>query len=330
MGRLVDGVWQDVWYDTASTGGRFVRESSAYHGEIVDDPAAEFPAQPERYHLYVSLACPWAHRTLIARSLKGLEPLIGVSVVHPYMGEHGWTFDSYPGATGDRLNAQQYMHQLYTMTEPQYTGRVTVPVLWDQQRRVIVNNESAEILRILNSAFNRWGNAELDLYPPALRQEIDLINAFVYERVNNGVYKAGLATSQEAYDEAVQALFAVLDELEQRLAAQRYLVGQRLTEADIRLFTTLARFDAVYVGHFKCNLRRLVDYPNLWAYAREIYQLPGIAQSTNFDHIKRHYYTSHPSVNPTGLIPAGPLVNWLAPHDRQRLPGNTPGLAAEP
>lgn len=328
MGRLVDGVWQDVWYDTASTGGRFVRENSAYRGKVVDDAAAEFPAQPDRYHLYVSLACPWAHRTLIARRLKGLAELIGVSVVHPYMGDHGWTFVSYPGATGDQINGKDYMYQLYTLTDPQYTGRVTVPVLWDKQRQVIVNNESAEILRILNSGFNRWGNAELDLYPEELRQEIDLINAFVYERVNNGVYKAGFATSQEAYEEAVLALFSVLDELEQRLATQRYLVGERLTEADIRLFTTLVRFDAVYVGHFKCNLRRLVDYPHLWAYAREIYQLPGVAKTVNFDHIKRHYYTSHPSINPTGIIPAGPQVNWLAPHDRQRLPGRTPGLAA--
>lgn len=328
MGRLVDGVWQDDWYDTASTGGRFVRESSAYAGVVSDEADAEFPAQPGRYHLYVSLACPWAHRTLIARHLKGLDEVVSVSAVHPYMGEHGWSFETYPGAAGDPLYGKQYLHQLYTMTDPKYTGRVTVPVLWDKERQRIVNNESADILRILNSSFNRWGNAELDFYPQDLRQEIDLINAFVYERVNNGVYRAGFATTQEAYDEAVIALFSVLDELEQQLSAQRYLVGERLTEADIRLFTTLVRFDAVYVGHFKCNLRRLIDYPNLWGYARELYQLPGIADTVNFDHIKRHYYTSHPSINPTGIIPAGPRVNWLAPHDRQRLSGQTPGLAA--
>lgn len=329
MGRLVKGVWKDVWYDTSSSGGRFVRESSAFHGTVVDDPAAEYPAAPGRYQLYVALACPWAHRTLIVRRLKQLDAVIGVSVVHPYMGEQGWTFDSYRGATGDPLNGSAYLHQLYTLTDPNYTGRVTVPLLWDRQRRTIVNNESAEILRILNSAFNRWGNAELDLYPESLRAEIDLINAFVYERVNDGVYRAGFATTQEAYEEAVQALFSVLDELEQRLANQRYLVGERLTEADIRLFTTLVRFDAVYAGHFKCNIRRLVDYPNLWAYARELYQLPGVAETVNFDHIKRHYYTSHPSINPTGIIPLGPQNNWLAPHGRQRLPGNTPGLTTD-
>ncbi|NLO80998.1 MAG: glutathione S-transferase family protein [Xanthomonadaceae bacterium] len=326
MGRLVDGVWQDVWYDTASTGGQFVRESSAFRNVVRDEAGAEFPAEPDRYHLYVSLACPWAHRTLIARRLKELEQVIGVSVVHPYMGEHGWTFDDYPGATGDPINGKRYLYELYTLTDPGYTGRVTVPVLWDKRRQVIVNNESADILRMLNGSFDRWGNAELDLYPPALRQEIDLVNAVVYERVNNGVYRAGFATKQEAYEEAVQALFSVLDELEQRLAGQRYLAGERLTEADIRLFTTLVRFDAVYVGHFKCNLRRLVDYPNLWAYAREIYQLPGVAETVNFDHIKRHYYTSHPTINPNRIIPLGPQINWLAPHNRERLPGHTPGL----
>lgn len=327
MGRLVDGVWQDVWYDTASTGGRFVRESSTFSGRVIDDPAAEFVAEPGRYRLYVSLACPWAHRTLIVRRLKRLEALIDVAVVHPYMGDHGWTFAPYPGASGDPQYGFDYLYQLYVRAMANYTGRVTVPLLWDCEREAVVNNESSEIIRILNNAFDRWGNAKLDLYPAPLRAEIDLINAFVYERVNNGVYRAGFATTQEAYEEAVEALFAVLDDLEQRLDGQRYLVGERLTEADIRLFTTLVRFDAVYVGHFKCNIRRLVDYPNLWAYARELYQLPQFAETTDFDHIKRHYYTSHSSINPTGIIPVGPEVDWLLPHGREHLPANTPGLS---
>lgn len=326
MGRLVNGVWQDIWYDTASTGGRFIRESSAFNHRIVDDPAAEFTAEPGRYRLYVSLACPWAHRTLIVRELKRLSAVIDVAVVHPYMGEYGWTFEPYPGASREPQYGLDYLYQLYIKAKPDYTGRVTVPVLWDCERETIVNNESAEIIRILNSAFDRWDHAELDFYPTALRAEIDLINAFIYERVNNGVYAAGFATRQEVYEEAIEALFAVLDDLEQRLAGQRYLVGECLTEADIRLFTTLVRFDAVYVGHFKCNIRRLIDYPNLWAYARELYQLPGVASTTNFDHIKRHYYTSHPSINPNGIIPVGPQMDWMAPHDRGRLPANTPGL----
>lgn len=319
MGRLVEGVWQDVWYDTSKTGGRFVRESAAYHGSVSPDAGAEFPAEPGRYHLYVSLACPWAHRTLIVRKLKRLEDAIAVHVVHPYMGEQGWSFDAYPGATGDTLNGAAHLHQIYTRADPRYTGRVTVPVLWDGERRTIVNNESADIVRILNSAFDRWGNAELDLYPEPLRAGIDEINTFIYERVNNGVYRAGFATSQEAYEEAVYALFEALDALERRLSERRYLLGERLTEADIRLFTTLVRFDPVYVGHFKCNLRRLVDYPNLWAYARELYQLPGVAETVNFDHIKRHYYTSHPTINPTRVVPVGPELNWLEPHGRERL-----------
>jgi putative glutathione S-transferase len=327
MGRLVDGVWQDVWYDTSSTGGRFVRESAAFHDTIADEAAAEFSAEPGRYHLYVSLACPWAHRTLIVRRLKRLEAAIGVFVVHPYMGDQGWSFDPYPGATGDGLYGAAHLHQLYTRANPHYTGRVTVPVLWDSRRQAIVNNESAEIVRILNHAFDRWGNAELDLYPAHLRKEIDRINAFVYERINNGVYRAGFATSQEAYEEAVRALFAALDEIEVRLSGQRYLAGNRLTEADIRLFTTLLRFDPVYIGHFKCNIRRLVDYPNLWAYARELYQLPGIVETVSFDHIKRHYYTSHPMINPTRVIPVGPEMEWMAPHGRERLGGETPGLS---
>ena len=315
MGRLVDGVWQDQWYDTKSTGGRFERPATVFRGTVTAG-GGEFPAEPGRYHLYVSLACPWAHRTLILRKLKRLQEVIGVSVVHPYMGDQGWSFASYPAATGDELYGLDYLHQLYTRADPHYSGRVTVPVLWDKQRQTIVNNESAEIVRMLNSAFDHWGHAELDLYPPPLREQIDRINGFVYERVNNGVYKAGFATSQAAYDEAVRTLFAALDELEARLADNRYLLGERPTEADWRLFTTLVRFDAVYVGHFKCNLRRLVDYPNLWAYTRELYQTPGIAETVNLDHIKRHYYTSHPTINPSGVIPAGPVIDFEVPHGR--------------
>jgi putative glutathione S-transferase len=322
MGLLVEGVWRDQWYDTKSTGGRFVRQDSAFHNWITPDgspgPAGEggFAAAPGRYHLYVSLACPWAHRTLIFRRLKGLEDAISVSVVHWHMGAHGWELREAPGATGDRLYGSRYLHEIYTRAKPDYTGRVTVPVLWDRERETIVNNESSEIIRMLNSAFDGIGAKEGDYYPAPLRPEIDRINTRVYDTVNNGVYKSGFATSQEAYEEAVTALFETLDELEARLAAQRYLAGERITEADWRLFTTLVRFDAVYVGHFKCNLKRLVDYPRLWAYARELYQHPGVAPTVNFFHIKHHYYESHRTVNPTGVVPLGPIVDWDEPHRR--------------
>ena len=320
MGLLVEGTWQDRWYDTDSTGGRFVRPDSKFRHRVSPEADAEFPAQAGRYHLYVSLACPWAHRTLIARRLKGLEKVISVSVVHPHMGDQGWRFaspgDDYPGADRDELNGARYLHQIYTLAKPDYTGRVTVPVLWDTERRTIVNNESADILRILNTAFDAFGDADVDLYPAALRERIDEINARVYENVNNGVYRAGFATSQAAYEEAAQALFAALDDLERRLGDSRYLAGERLTEADWRLFTTLVRFDPVYVTHFKCNLRRLVDYPNLWGFTRELYQVPGVKQTVSFDHIKRHYFTSHPSVNPQGIIPIGPQLDFEAPHGR--------------
>lgn len=326
MGRLVDGNWHDEWYDTESSGGAFVRQTSAFRDTIETTAAARYRAEPGRYHLYVSLACPWAHRTLIARRLKGLEDIIGVSVVHPYMGGQGWTFEKYPGADGDQVNGKDFVHQLYTLTDPQCSGRVTVPILWDTRTRRIVNNESAEILRILNTAFDEWGNAALDLYPEAMRADIDKVNGFVYDAINNGVYRAGFATTQAAYEEAVVPLFAALDELEARLAGQRYLLGARLTEADIRLFTTLVRFDAVYVGHFKCNIHRLADYPNLSGLARELWQLDGIAETVNMDHIKRHYYTSHPTINPTGVIPVGPLQDWREPHGRDHLTADTPGL----
>ncbi|HEX2479690.1 MAG TPA: glutathione S-transferase family protein [Geminicoccaceae bacterium] len=322
MGRLIEGIWRDQWYDTKSTGGRFVRQDSAFRNWITPDgspgPTGDdgFEAEPGRYHLYVSLACPWAHRTLIFRRLKGLEDAIGVSVVHWHMGAHGWELRAAPGATGDRLYGSRHLYEIYTRAKPDYTGRVTVPVLWDRKRETIVNNESSEIIRMLNSAFDGIGAKDGDFYPAPLRAEIDRINAEVYDRVNNGVYKAGFATTQEAYEEAVSALFETLDGLEERLARQRYLAGDRITEADWRLFTTLARFDAVYVGHFKCNLKRLVDYLHLWPYARELYQYPGVAETVNFFHIKHHYYESHRTVNPTGVVPLGPIIDWDEPHGR--------------
>jgi putative glutathione S-transferase len=322
MGLLVEGRWQDRWYDTSATGGRFVRSDSQFRSWVTADgapgPTGEggFRAEPGRYHLYVSLACPWAHRTLIFRRLKGLEEAIGVSVVHWHMGEQGWTFAPGPGCTGDRLHGLEYLHQVYTRARPDYTGRVTVPVLWDKERGTIVSNESSEIIRMLNGAFDGVGAAPGDYWPVALREAIAAVNERVYATVNNGVYRAGFATTQQAYDEAVAELFASLDWLEERLGRQRWLAGDRLTEADWRLFTTLVRFDAVYVGHFKCNLRRLVDYPRLWAFARELYQWPGIAGTVDLMHIKSHYYGSHRTINPTGIVPRGPRVDWAAPHGR--------------
>ncbi len=330
MGLLVEGLWQDSWYDTKSTGGRFKRQDSAFRSWVTTDGSAGasgsggFKAEPGRYHLYVSLACPWAHRTLIFRKLKGLEQIVSVSSVHYHMAENGWEFRptdiAGDTADGDPLYGLDYAHQLYTKAKPDYTGRVTVPILWDRERQTIVSNESAEIIRMFNGAFDEvGGNPVVDFYPEALRGEIDRINAEVYDRVNNGVYKAGFATQQAAYDEAFTKLFACLDGLEERLATNRYLVGDTLTEADWRLFTTLVRFDPVYVGHFKCNRDRLVDFPNLWAYTRELFQLPGVAETVNFDHIKRHYYGSHKTVNPSGVIPAGPRLDFAAPHDRAKL-----------
>jgi putative glutathione S-transferase len=322
MGLLLDGVWQDKWYDTKSTGGRFERSQSQMRNWITRDgapgPSGEggFAAEAGRYHLYVSLACPWAHRTLIFRRLKGLEAMIDVSVVHWHMGENGWTFQEEGGATGDRLYHASRLHQIYTKARPVYSGRVTVPVLWDKDRETIVNNESAEIIRMFNSAFDDLGAAEGDYFPEALRDEIDQINAEVYDNVNNGVYKAGFATTQDAYEDALHPLFRTLDQLEQRLAERRYLAGDRVTEADWRLFTTLIRFDPVYVGHFKCNLKRLVDYPHLFAYARALYQWPGVAETVDFHHIKHHYYGSHKSINPTGIVPEGPRIDWTSPPRR--------------
>jgi len=325
MGLLVDGKWRDEWYDTESTGGKFVRSDAVFRNWVTADgkagPTGEggFRAEPGRYHLYVSLACPWAHRTLIFRALKGLQDAISVSVVHPDMLEHGWEFrDCAAGefTAGDPLFGSDYLHQVYTRARPDYTGRVTVPVLWDRERETIVSNESADLIRMLNSAFDGCGASGADYYPAALRAEIDAVNARVYENVNNGVYRCGFATTQAAYEEAFGALFAALDWLDQRLARQPFLAGDRLTEADWRLFTTLLRFDPVYVGHFKTNLRRIRDYPQLSNYTRQLYQVPGVAPTVNIDHIKRHYYYSHRMINPTGVVPLGPELDLDAPHDR--------------
>ena len=324
MGRLVDGKWQDVWYSTKETNGKFERAASSFRNWVTADGSAGptgkggFKAEPGRYHLYVSLACPWAHRTLIFRALKGLEDVISVSIVHHFMGENGWTFLTEDGATGDDLFGLDYLHQVYTKADPTYSGRVTVPVLWDKRSGTIVNNESAEIIRMFNSAFDAYGDASLDFYPQALRGEIDAVNDLVYPNVNNGVYRAGFATKQEAYEEAFGDVFSTLDTLEQRLSGQRYLAGERLTEADWRLFTTLVRFDPVYVGHFKCNLRRIADYPNLSNYLRDLYQVPGVAGTVNMHHIKHHYYGSHDTINPTRIVPKGPEIDLDAPHGRDR------------
>lgn len=302
--------------------GEFVRQESRFRHWVTADGrpgpsgAGGFQAAPDRYHLYVSYACPWAHRTLIFRVLKGLEQVISVSVVHPLMPPKSWVFGDYPGATPDHVHGFHALSQLYDRSEPGFEGLVTVPVLYDKQRRVIVNNESSEIIRMLNSAFDAWGRRDVDLYPEPLRAEIDAVNAVVYEDVNNGVYRAGFATTQAVYEAAYDRLFDTLDALEAQLAQQRYLVGDRLSEADWRLFTTLVRFDAVYYGHFKCNRRRLVDYPNLWAYARELYQMPGVAETVNMDHIKLHYYGSHRGINPTGIVPKGPELDFALPHGR--------------
>lgn len=323
MGLLVDGVWKDVWYDTEKSDGRFVRWQSAFRNWITPDGTAGptgidgFKAEPGRYHLYVSYACPWAHRTLIYRSLKGLENIIGVSVVHWLMRDHGWTFSlDEEGIVGDDLYGSKYAYELYLRAAPDFSGRVTVPILWDKKTETIVSNESSEIIRMLNSAFDACGAIEGDYYPSEIRSDIDTLNDRIYDTVNNGVYRSGFATTQVAYEEAVIPLFETLDFLEERLADRRFLIDNTPTEADWRLFPTLLRFDTVYVDHFKCNLRRLVDYPNLWAYARDLYQWPGIAETVSFFHAKNHYYQSHPTVNPLGIVPVGPEIDWTEPHGR--------------
>ncbi len=325
VGLLVDGKWVDRAPDRKDSGGKFVRAETKWRdwvtadGKAVDGRRRGFKAEPDRYHLYVSLACPWAHRTLIFRKLKKLQEIVSVSVVHHFLGKDGWTFKLGEGGTGDTLYGLDFLHQIYTKADPGYSGRVSVPVLWDRKEETIVSNESAEIIRMLTAAFNAWGDASLDFYPAELRSEIDAINGRVYETVNNGVYRAGFATSQAAYEEAFGELFATLDFLDHRLSGQRYLFGGRITEADWRLFTTLVRFDPVYAGHFKCNLRRIADYPNLSNYVRDLYQMPGVAETVDIGHVKKHYYGSHESINPTRIVPVGPEIDYMKPHDRGRL-----------
>lgn len=328
MGLLIDGRWVDQWYDTDSTGGKFVRSQSQFRNWVTADGSAGptggegFKAEPGRYLLYVSLACPWAHRTLIFRQLKGLAGMIDVAVVNPYMAENGWTFEPGPGVTGDPVGDSDYAYQVYLRADPTYSGRVTVPILWDRERGTIVSNESADIIRMLNSAFDEVGAAPGDYAPADLLAEIDELNAHVYDTINNGVYKAGFATAQDVYEREVSALFESLDGLEERLATRRYLLGERVTEADWRLFTTLVRFDPVYHGHFKCNLRRIADYPHLSGYLRELYQWPGVAGTVDFDHIKQHYYRSHPTINPNRIVPLGPVQALGAAHGREHLPAH--------
>ena len=325
MGLLVDGQWQDKWYDTEASGGRFEREDAGFRNWVTVDGSAGpsgvggFKAEANRYHLYVSLACPWAHRTTIYRKLKGLEDMISLAVVHPFMGDKGWTFAEGAGVIADPIVKADYLYEVYIAAKPDYTGRVTVPILWDKKTNTIVSNESSEIIRMLNSASDEVGATAVNFLPAELLAEIDAVNEFVYSAVNNGVYKAGFATTEAAYKEAVITLFDALDTLESRLVDQRYLLGDMITEADWRLFTTLVRFDAVYVGHFKCNIRRIVDYPNLWGYMRDLYQVPGIAETVSIEHIKAHYYTSHANINPTRIIPVGPVLDFNEPHDRAHL-----------
>ncbi|EGR2697768.1 TPA: glutathione S-transferase family protein [Vibrio parahaemolyticus] len=314
MGKLVEGVWHDVWYDTKANGGKFVREDAGFRDWIKNDSEAVFQPESGRYHLYVSLACPWAHRTLIFRKLKGLEPHIDVTVVCPDMLSQGWQM-----GLPEPLFGHTRMHQIYTQAKPDYTGRVTVPVLWDKKTNTIVSNESSEIIRMFNSAFNDLTGNHDDYYPEPLRGVIDEWNGYIYPNVNNGVYRCGFATSQEAYEEAFESLFSALDKIDAHLATHRYLAGNKITEADWRLFTTLVRFDAVYVGHFKCNKQRIADYVNIQGYLKELYQIDGIADTTDFYHIKRHYYFSHTGINPTQVVPKGPDLDFSSPHQREMI-----------
>ncbi len=329
MGFLVDGVWEPVWYDTEATKGEFERMEPVFRNWITPDGQAGptgssgFKAEANRYHLYVSLACPWAHRALIMRHLKGLEDIISVSVVNSYMNdEEGWTFHPGQGVVEDNVNHKTLLHEIYTLAKPDFTGVVSVPLLWDKKLQTAVNNESSEIIRMFNSAFDHLGAKAGDYYPAVLQAEIDEINELVYDNINNGVYRAGFATKQAPYERAVTKLFKALDFCEEHLAKQRYLVGNQLTEADIRLFTTLIRFDAVYYGHFKCNLKRIIDYPNLFNYLLDIYQQEGIAETVDLDYTKAHYYGSHDTINPTGIIPLGPIQDFNQTHDRNRFSEN--------
>lgn len=325
MGMLVDGKWQEQRVNVTSSDGSYKRKESSFrswvttNGDAGPSGIAGYKAEANRYHLYVSLACPWAHRTLIYRKLKGLEDIISLSIVNPIMSDDGWTFEPGDNVIADPIFNAKYLHEIYTAAQTDFTGKVTVPILWDRKTATIVNNESSEIIRMFNSAFDQVGALSGDFCPPELLAQIDEINDFIYPNINNGVYRAGFATSQKAYNEAVIDLFSALDTLEERLAKQRYLIGSRITEADWRLFTTLIRFDVVYVGHFKCNLRRIVDYPNLWGYLRDLYQVAGVADTVVIDHIKAHYYGSHRNINPLGIIPEGPMLDFKSPHDRERL-----------
>ncbi|MFT6932994.1 MAG: putative glutathione S-transferase [Paracoccaceae bacterium] len=327
MGLLVDGAWQDTWYDTKSTGGTFKRQEAQFRSWITADgsagPTGEagYKAESGRYHIYVSHACPWANRTLIFRALKGLEDHISISVVHPDMLDDGWSFaNDFSGATGDTLFGLPFARDIYLKAKPDMTGRVTVPIVWDKKTETIVSNESSEIIRMLNSAFDGITGDTEDFYPEGLRADIDAVNDRIYHQINNGVYQSGFATTQAAYDDAVSTLFDALDWVEGILSENRFLTGARITEADWRLFTTLVRFDLVYHLHFKCNRRRIIDYPNLWAYTRELYQWPGIAETVNFDHIVRHYHYSHDSINPHRIIPINPVLDWTKPHGRDAAP----------
>ena len=323
MSLLVDGVWKDQWYDTKSTGGKFQRQDAKFRNWVTTDGSAGlsgddgFKADSGRYHLYVSYACPWAHRALIFRALKNLKPHSTVSAVHPDMLKEGWTFEiDDKGATGDTLYGSDFARDIYTRADPRFTGRVTVPILWDKERETIVSNESSEIIRMFNSAFDAITGNKDDYWPEEMRAQIAPVNDRIYDTVNNGVYKSGFATTQEAYDAAVVPLFETLDWIEARLSKGRYLMGDRLTEADWRLFTTLVRFDPVYHLHFKCNKKRIVDYPNIWGYTRELFQMPGVADTVNFGHIVRHYHYSHESINPNRIIPINPDLDFLEPHGR--------------
>lgn len=325
MGLLVDGVWKDQWYDTKKTGGKFERDASQFRNWITKDGSpgkngkGGFPAVSGRYILYVCMACPWAHRTLIMRKLKGLQTVISVVVVNPLMGANGWTFEPANGVDADPVMNADYLYQLYQKADPHYSGRVTVPMLWDSVQETIVSNESADIIRMFNESFSDFQSNDYDYYPSELRDQIDEINEFVYDNINNGVYKTGFATTQSTYEDAVKVLFNALDQIETRLQDQRYLCGDRITEADWRLFTTLVRFDAAYYGHFKCNLRRIVDYPALWSYVRDLYQQPDISKTVDIDQIKEHYYRSHKTINPTGIVPLGPILEFDKPHQRDQL-----------
>jgi len=325
MGHLENGKWQADSSRPIDRSGRFQRAKTTFRNWITVDGSAGptgtdgFKAEPGRYHLYVSWACPWAHRTFIFRKLKKLEDIISISFVDNLLGSDGWTFNQNDGGSGDHLYGKEFLRDIYLKADPHYTGRVSVPVLWDKQRETIVNNESAEIIRMLNSAFDQWSPVSADFYPEDLREEIDALNEEIYANVNNGVYRCGFARTQDAYEEAFDALFSTLDKLEERRATNRYLTGPRLTEADWRLFTTLLRFDPVYVGHFKCNLKRLVDYPNLFGFTRELFQMPGVAETVRIDDIKEHYYRSHESINPKRIVPKGPLIDYTAPHRREHL-----------